>query len=153
PFDLSLYRAIKFSRTKFRDLEAARKELKRTVKAVIASDYEVENPATHARGRLKLAEHATSEQKVIADELTAIQERLNALENNFDRYPGDLRTRDLVIHFDEDKTNFREVVSRIVDKLIQLRVPFTEPHLTMPSSIRVTLSSSVELLPTIGLEL
>ena len=35
PFDLSLYRSIKFSRTKYRDLAAAQEELKRTVKAVL----------------------------------------------------------------------------------------------------------------------
>src|ERR1700722_9256339 len=44
PFDLSLYRAIKFSRLKYRDLALARDELKRSVEAVLSKGYEIENP-------------------------------------------------------------------------------------------------------------
>jgi hypothetical protein len=81
PFDLSLYRAIKFSRLRIRDLEEAKTELKRTIDALLAPDYEVENPVTHARGKVKLDEHATSGQKVILDQLDAHQERIEMLED------------------------------------------------------------------------
>ena len=72
PFDLSLYRAIKFSLTKHRDLGVAVAELKRAIESVLAPDYEVENPVT--------IENATSEQKVLFAELRSIQERLDNLE-------------------------------------------------------------------------
>ncbi len=72
PFDLSLYRAIKFSLTKHRDLGVAAAELKRAIESVLAPDYEVENPVTNARGRIKLIENATSEQKVLFAELRSI---------------------------------------------------------------------------------
>jgi hypothetical protein len=81
PFDLSLYRAIKFSRLKYRDLELARAELKRAIGAVLAKGYQIENPVTHARGRVQLTQHATSEQKVILDQLDGFGERLELLED------------------------------------------------------------------------
>lgn len=80
PFDVSLYRAIKFSRTQYRDLGAARIELAKAVKAILAEGYQVENPVTNARGRFKLEEHATPSQKVIFDQLVAFEQRLSRLE-------------------------------------------------------------------------
>jgi hypothetical protein len=80
PFDVSLYRAIKFLRRKPSDLTAARAELKRSIQAVLADGYEVVNPVTSVRGRMKLEEHATSEQRVLLDQIKAIQERLDGLE-------------------------------------------------------------------------
>jgi hypothetical protein len=42
PFDVSLYRAIKFSRLRARDLTAAKSELRRAIEAVQAAEgYEV----------------------------------------------------------------------------------------------------------------
>jgi hypothetical protein len=81
PFDLSLYRAIKFSRAKFRDLGEAQAELKRAVEAVLADDYQVENPVTNARGRLQLDQHATPEQKLFIDKMDAFSERIELLED------------------------------------------------------------------------
>jgi hypothetical protein len=80
PFDVSLYRAIKFARTRPKDLDHARAELKRAVEAVLAEGYEVENPVTNARGRIRLQEHATSDQQVLLAELEAIGNRLQRLE-------------------------------------------------------------------------
>jgi hypothetical protein len=80
PFDLSLYRAIKFSRAKYRDLGMARAELTKAVTAVLEDGYEVENPVTNARGRFKLQEHATPEQQVMIDQLRAIERRLAKIE-------------------------------------------------------------------------
>jgi hypothetical protein len=81
PFDLSLYRAIKFSRAKFRDLGEAQTELMRAVEAVLANDYQVENPVTNARGRLQLDQHATPEQKLFIDKMDAFSERIELLED------------------------------------------------------------------------
>jgi hypothetical protein len=80
PFDVSLYRAIKFSRLKFRDIGIARGELKRAVEAVLAKDYTVENPVTNARGRFRLEEHATPEIQVLLEQMRAMQGRLDRME-------------------------------------------------------------------------
>jgi hypothetical protein len=80
PFDVSLYRAIKFARTRPSDLRRAREELKRAVSAVFAEGYQVDNPVTRARGQIKLEEGATPEQKLILDQISELQDRLNALE-------------------------------------------------------------------------
>jgi|SRR5579862_1328954 len=81
PFDLSLYRAIKFSRAKYRDLGAAQAELRRAIDAALAKDYEIENPVTNARGKLKLDEQATSAQRIVLDQLEAVNQRLADLED------------------------------------------------------------------------
>ena len=59
PFDVSSYRGIKFAHTRFSDVEKAKEELKNFVDAVLAPDYQPENPVTNARGRLKLEQNAT----------------------------------------------------------------------------------------------
>ncbi len=77
PFDVSLYRAIKFSRAKYRDLGTAKADLKRAIEAVLADGYEVENPVTNARGRIKLQEHATGEQQVLLEQLEALGNKMD----------------------------------------------------------------------------
>lgn len=79
PFDLSLFRAIKFSRTTPKDIRAARDALKSQVDAVLEDGYEVENPVTNARGRVQLDERATEPQRVMLDRLDAIERRLASL--------------------------------------------------------------------------
>jgi hypothetical protein len=76
PFDVSLYRAVKFSREKYRDLETAKSELEKAVLAVLAEGYQAENPVTNARGHIKLEEHATPGQRVMLEELSAVKSRL-----------------------------------------------------------------------------
>jgi hypothetical protein len=80
PFDLSLYRAVKFSRNKFSDLSLARAELSKAVTAVLEDGYQVENPVTNARGRFQLQQHATPSQQVLFDQLRAIEQRLAKIE-------------------------------------------------------------------------
>jgi hypothetical protein len=80
PFDVSLYRATKFSRNKPSDLRNARAELKRAVAAVNSPSYEVDNPVTRARGQLNLELHATPEQRVLIEQVRSIQIRLDAIE-------------------------------------------------------------------------
>jgi hypothetical protein len=80
PFDLSLYRAVKFSRVQYHELEAAKTDLKKAVEAVLADDYQPENPVTNARGRIRVREHATPELRVLSDQMEALQKRLVALE-------------------------------------------------------------------------
>jgi hypothetical protein len=85
PFDLSLYRAIKFSREQYRDLDVARAQLKASIEATLAKGYQVENPVTNARGRFKLDEYATPGQQIIIDQLRAIEQRLSKIES-FDEF-------------------------------------------------------------------
>jgi hypothetical protein len=84
PFDVSLYRAIKFSLVKPQDLSAACAELKVAVEAVLATGYQVENPVTNARGRIRLQEHATPEQLLLQEQIEAIQHRLVGLEGSIE---------------------------------------------------------------------
>ena len=80
PFDVSLYRTLKFSRTRPSDLKKARDELKRAVEAVLADDYKVDNPITRARGQIRLEEEATPSQKVLMEQIRAIQYRLDSMD-------------------------------------------------------------------------
>jgi hypothetical protein len=80
PFDVSLYRATKFSRIKPSDLREARDNLKRAVAAATADGYQVDNPVTRARGQIRLEERATPEEKVLLDQVRAIQSRLESIE-------------------------------------------------------------------------
>lgn len=80
PFDVSLYRAIRFSRDKFDDFEKAKCELGRQLEAVLTDGYQVENPVTRARGQLQLQEDATPEMRLVMDDLTDVRNRLNTLE-------------------------------------------------------------------------
>jgi hypothetical protein len=80
PFDVSLYRTLKFSRSRPSDLKKARDELKRAVEAVLAEGYKVDNPVTRARGQIKIEQDATPEQRIVLEQLRAIQERLDILE-------------------------------------------------------------------------
>ena len=80
PFDLSLYRAVKFSRVRYNELEVAKVDLKGAVAAVLAPDYVVDNPVTNTRGKIRLQEGATPAEKVLTGELEAIRERLTAVE-------------------------------------------------------------------------
>jgi hypothetical protein len=79
PFDVAPYRAIHFSRKEFSDVSKARSELVSVVQEVIAPDFQVENPITHARAKFELDQHATPEIKALADEVASITAKLNAL--------------------------------------------------------------------------
>src|SRR6266568_694802 len=79
PFDVSLYRAVKFSLAKHRDIDAAKSDLEKAVQAVLTEGYQVENPVTGTRGRIKLEEHATPDQQVILAELAALKSRIDRL--------------------------------------------------------------------------
>jgi hypothetical protein len=77
-----LYRAVKFSLAKHRDIDAAKSDLEKAVQAVLTEGYQVENPITRARGRIKLEEHATPDQRVILDEVAALRSRVDQLSKS-----------------------------------------------------------------------
>jgi hypothetical protein len=116
PFDVSLYRAVKFSREKFRDLETAKSELEKAVQAVLTEGYQVENPVTRTRGRIKLEEHATPDQRVILEELTALKSRVDQLgKSSPGRLQSTVRSRFVFRVFPVDNISVETLASRIAD--------------------------------------
>jgi hypothetical protein len=100
PFDVSLYRAIKYSRVRYSDVLDARNQLKAAVAAVLDNTYQVENPVTRTRGVVALEERATSGEKIVFEQLRAIQNRLERLERppariSLDMLRGNLSHRDI----------------------------------------------------------
>jgi hypothetical protein len=85
PFDVAPFRAIQFSYAEADHIETAKSDLKSVVEEVIKPGFVVENPVTHAKGRLELQEHATSAQKVLVDELEALRGRIDRLESDTER--------------------------------------------------------------------
>jgi hypothetical protein len=85
PFDVSLYRAIKFALTRPRDLEKAKVELKAAVDAVLADGYQATNPVTNACGHLKLKNSASPETRVLMDEIEGIKSRLDSMQTRLNR--------------------------------------------------------------------
>jgi hypothetical protein len=81
PIDVSLYRAIKYSRIRPRDLKSAQDALKSQIAAVTSPNYQVDNPVTRTRGIIALEQKATSGEKVMLDEIREIRSRLSRLES------------------------------------------------------------------------
>jgi hypothetical protein len=80
PFDVSLYRAIKFSFRKPADLKEAREDLRLAIAAVLAEGYVLDNPITRAIGQINFQEHATPEQEVLLEKMSAIEKRISSIE-------------------------------------------------------------------------
>jgi hypothetical protein len=80
PFDVSLFRLIKFSREQYSDLQKAKADLKSTIQAVIADGYQVTNPVTNALGYLELERAASPETRVLMGEIEGIKSRLDEFE-------------------------------------------------------------------------
>ena len=80
PFDVFPYRAISFGYEDPSHLDAAKAELKLVVEETTASGFIVENPITHARGRIELEQDASPKEKVLLEQLEAMSSRLEKLE-------------------------------------------------------------------------
>jgi len=80
PFDISLYRSIEFSLKRPSDIRTARLGLEYAVTAVLAPDYKVDNPVTHARGVIKIEENATEGERVLLDEMKGLRDKVSELE-------------------------------------------------------------------------
>jgi len=93
PFDVNLYRAIKYSRLRTRDVATARAALSEQLSAVLANDYQVDNPITRTRGTVKLQEEATSSQRVLMEQIKSLDARLATMERGTDRTIGGVVTQ------------------------------------------------------------
>lgn len=80
PFDVAPHRAVPFSIAHYQDVVQARTDLKAAVEEAIKPSFQVENPITHARGRLELERHATPEMKVLMDAMESFGRRLAKIE-------------------------------------------------------------------------
>jgi hypothetical protein len=85
PFDVSLFRSIKYSIVRPRDLREARTVLKSQIDAVLASGYRVDNPVTRTRGVVEFEKDATSGERVLLDQIRGIESRLSRFESGFMR--------------------------------------------------------------------
>jgi hypothetical protein len=84
PFDVKPYRAIPFKIAHPNDLETAKGALKAAVEEATKKGFEVENPVTRARGVEQLDEHAMPGQKVLLQQIQALEDRLHAIERRVD---------------------------------------------------------------------
>jgi len=82
PFDLSLYRSIKFCLAMPTDIDKAQAKLKRQVEAIQADGYQVENPVTKTRGVVQFQEHATPSEKVLLEQIENLNRRLSNIEQS-----------------------------------------------------------------------
>jgi hypothetical protein len=79
PFDVAPHRAIVFALAHYRDLMQARIDLRAAIEEAIKPDFKVENPITHARGRLKLNEHADPQMKVVMEAMQALETKVSEI--------------------------------------------------------------------------
>jgi hypothetical protein len=80
PFDVKPYRAIPFAFEHPKQRFEARDQLKQAVDAVLAPDYQVENPVTRARGYAEISRHAMPGMDVVLAEIESLKDRVSAAE-------------------------------------------------------------------------
>jgi hypothetical protein len=80
PFDVNPYRAIKFAFEHPKQRFDARDQLKLAIDSVLAPNYQVENPVTHARGYAALRQHATPGMEVVLMEIESLKTRVQLAE-------------------------------------------------------------------------
>lgn len=95
PFDVSLYRAIKFSRIRPADIRRAREDLKAALNSIVSPTYKVDNPVTRAQGQINLDLQASPSERVLVDQIRALQQRLSIIEDRA-ILSGDLDDRSFV---------------------------------------------------------
>ncbi|MEH2485875.1 hypothetical protein [Bradyrhizobium sp. AZCC 2230] len=91
PFDVSLYKTVKFSFLNPETYRKARLDLKAQVSQALADNYVTDNPVTRALGQQSLKETKSSELKVVSDMLSSLGSRMDALEGRTVRASDDFR--------------------------------------------------------------
>jgi hypothetical protein len=81
PFDLSLYKTVKFSLLNPSTIQAARTALEAQVTEAIAEGHQPDNPVTRALGQQHLTQTASPELKVVSDSLQSLTTRIATLEH------------------------------------------------------------------------
>lgn len=80
PFDVSLFRSVQYSIRRPSDLELAKLEISSAIELAIDLDHVVDNPVTHARGRIIFDEYATPREKILENQIDNIGQRLEKIE-------------------------------------------------------------------------
>jgi hypothetical protein len=80
PFDVGMFRSIKFSRRTPDDLRKARATLESVVQATISADHQIDNPVTVARGKIELQQSASSAETVLLNEIQTLKNRFANIE-------------------------------------------------------------------------
>ncbi len=96
PFDVNLYRSIKYSRITPASIVDARTALKRAIEEIASADHTVDNPVSRAIGKVNFEQHAIPKDRIISTQLTALGERISELENTISSSSLD-QTYDFII--------------------------------------------------------
>ena len=64
-------------------LEGAKQELKSVVEETLSTEFEVENPITHAWGVIEVNQHATAVERLLSDQISGLSERLDRTERAY----------------------------------------------------------------------
>lgn len=131
PFDVSLFRSMKFSVAQPKHVRMAREGLSELLKAVLAKDYKVENPVTKARGRVEFEKSATSAERLLQDEVAALKQRLDTIEgrrinsgNTLTPLANVATPRDSITFFvDKDRSGGAKYILRFLSNHAKLLPP------------------------------
>ncbi|MGX9992613.1 hypothetical protein ACS4RR_026360 (plasmid) [Rhizobium sp. Z1P35] len=82
PFDIAAFRSIKFSRRRPSDLRIARGQLQGAVTEAIKPEHAIDNPVTFSRGTVNFEQTATTNERIIEEQLSSMTRRLRMLEED-----------------------------------------------------------------------
>jgi hypothetical protein len=80
PFDVTLFRSLPFSLREPSELRAARSSLEELIDAVLAPDFEIDNPVTRAIDKIGLEGTATPAERVLSRQVESLALRILELE-------------------------------------------------------------------------
>lgn len=152
PFDVSLYRAIKYSRARPRDLRTAQENLRAQVQAAIVDGYQVENPVTRTRGIVQIGQHATPENKLLLEQLQIMRHRLDRIEQVAeDRSSSALEARYRSVRVQREEGLFRVkfegefiAIEQTILSILDMSLDISPILQTGPSSLEMRVSGPKE---------
>jgi len=162
PFDVGLYRAIKYSRLRPRDLRAAQDALRAQVAVAISDDYRVDNPVTRTRGVVALEKDATPSEKLLLNQLRQLQGRVRLLEGDRNALlhrpmfsGGDALPEGTTLLTFISKSGFHKTKADTLFKLITRQLPTAvrislsadEMNIAVPGEVNI---KDIELPPSIA---
>ncbi len=141
PFDVGHYRAIQFRYSNHDDLSAAMERLKPAVDEAIRPDFEIDNPVVQARGLERIADTASTPEKVILDRLISLEDRFTRLLAGASAAELAPVIRETVVHLAEGNSVevhrvMREIrailptsfTSKVDGKYLSLKFPSNSPE-------------------------
>lgn len=80
PFDVTLFRSLPFSLREPSELRAARSSLEELIDAVLAPDFEIDNPVTRAIDKIGLERTATPAEQILSRQVESLALRISEIE-------------------------------------------------------------------------